>query len=536
MRASVLAAMLACGGLGCGGEAGPNGEGLEALVVSDPVPVGGRQVVYLSLPDGSIPQARRAAVTNRRTGSTLVLSVEDGGWKAAELEAVEGDTILVGIDQSSLVAARAVPEVSQPVVVRVVPPRGKRDVPLNARVYVAFSEPIDAGTVSPTSIRLVRDGTPVPGQVSVAADGLAATIDPDQDLAPSTDYQVSISAAVQDLDGDPAVPLVSQFSTGIATVEEIPDLQLDPSAADFGLAWVGGVGNQRGFRVWNIGLGTATLNASVGGPAASDYRITFDQCAQGQLAAYEQCTIQVTFAPSAAGLRNAVLLVGGASAALSGTAEADRLEVVPSVFDFGPVMAGRSTTATDFVATNAGTVPSRPLNAVMLGMCAPEDVFTGCELPFRIVNDRCTGRSLSPGASCAVSLEFRPDRAGRFAARFALTSRATATVPLDGEGLGLVANSGNVPTEPLTIEWGGTATLVIRNTGPERSGPITVPQPSGAFTISATDCSGTMLDAGADCSISLRFSSNNGQAASGLLELNANPGGTVAVYLQGHAR
>ena len=537
MRARALAAALVCS-LGCGGEAGPSGgEGLAALVLSDPVSIGGRQVAYVSLPVGSVPGATTATVTNNRTGSTLVLAVADGGWKAAELDAAEGDSIVVRMDQPALAAARAVPEVSAPVVVRVEPPRGKRDVPLNARVYIAFSEPIDPTTVTATSVHLTRDGSPVPGQVTVTAGGLAATIDPNEDLDPNTDYEISISAQVRDLDGDPAVPLSSGFSTGETTAEEVPDLQLDPSAADFGLAWVGGLGNRRDFRIWNVGLASGTYIASIAGEAAADFRITFDECASRELAPYEQCTIQVTFAPSAAGLRNAVLLVGDASAALSGTAEADRLALSPDALDFGPVMAGRATIPTDFVVTNVGTEPSSLLRTVLLNDCTSLQIGNNaCELPFRIVKDLCNGQSLVPGEACAVSLEFRPERVGLFAGRLALTSRATAAARLDGEALGLVPAAGSDPHQPLTIQWGLMGTVVVSNTGPERSGLISEPELTGAFSIISNGCSGNALESGSSCSITLRFMSSLGQANSGLLRLAASPGGSVTAYLHGQAR
>lgn len=536
MRARTLAAMLACG-LGCGGEAGPSGgEALAGLVLSDPVLLGGRQVAYLSLPAGSVPEASSATVTNHRTGGTLTLSVEDGGWKAAQLEAGEGDSITVRLDLPALVAARAVPEASKPIVVHVEPPRGKRDVPLNARVYIAFSEPVDAATVTSTSIRLIRDGSPVAGQVNVAADGLAATIDPVEDLAPNSEYQISVSDQVKDLDGDSAVPLTSGFATGTTTAEETVDLRLDPSAADFGLAWVGGTGNSRFFRVWNVGLGTGTAIPAIAGAHPSDFPISLDQCVSRVLVPYDECTIQVTFTPSGPGARNAVLRVGDASAVLSGTAESDRLHVFPTELDFGPLMAGRATEPTTFVVTNIGTEPSRPLTVVMLYDCTPPySDLDRCTLPFRTLDDRCSGRSLMPGANCSVALEFRPMRVGLFAARLAITSRATGTVPLAGEGLGLAVDVGTLSHEPLVLPWGTIGTLRFTNTGPEPTGPLSDPELSGAFTIVSNGCTGVLASAGT-CSISVRFTSSNGQAGSGLLRLGASPGGAVTAYLSGRAR
>ena len=64
-----------------------------------------------------------------------------------------------------------------PVVVRTDPVPQKVDVPLNAVMTVVFSEPIDATTLTPTSVQLLRDTVPVRGTLRLVSSGLEAVFE-----------------------------------------------------------------------------------------------------------------------------------------------------------------------------------------------------------------------------------------------------------------------------------------------------------------------------------------------------------------------
>lgn len=169
--------------------------------------VGFADVSFVSLPPGSVPGGAVALIRNRRTGAVVSASMVDGGFDPVGVAARVGDLLLtqvLGATGDSLASAgTAVPANSRPRPVRTIPPRGKTDVPVNARMSVVFSEPIDPSTVTASSVRLLVAGVPVAGQVGVEGpDNLRATFTPAEPLAPSTEYELVVTTAIRDLDGE----------------------------------------------------------------------------------------------------------------------------------------------------------------------------------------------------------------------------------------------------------------------------------------------------------------------------------------------
>ncbi len=118
-------------------------------------------LVYVSLPPGSMPDGRIAAITDARLGSSASATFTDGGFDPVGLAAATGDTLTLTIrtkNGESVTFMRAVPGDGRPVIVRTSPPPHKRDVPLNARMAIVFSEPIDAATLTDGSVRLSTRG------------------------------------------------------------------------------------------------------------------------------------------------------------------------------------------------------------------------------------------------------------------------------------------------------------------------------------------------------------------------------------------
>ncbi|HEY6061084.1 MAG TPA: Ig-like domain-containing protein, partial [Gemmatimonadales bacterium] len=98
--------------------------------------------------------------------------------------------------RTAVVAARP------PIIVRTEPPPKKRDVPLNLSMVVVFSEPIDSATLTPASVRLLRNGRGVSGSVRVLdVAHVKAAFVPDAPLSAQTDYQLLVSQTVRDRDG-----------------------------------------------------------------------------------------------------------------------------------------------------------------------------------------------------------------------------------------------------------------------------------------------------------------------------------------------
>ena len=105
------------------------------------------------------------------------------------------------------------PDLTSPEVTEVDPLDAALDVVVSEDVTVTFSEPVDPGTVTSSSLTLESAGS-VAGSLSVAADGLSATLDPDSDLVYETVYSVAATGAITDVAGNPLVPFGSSFTTG----------------------------------------------------------------------------------------------------------------------------------------------------------------------------------------------------------------------------------------------------------------------------------------------------------------------------------
>ena len=100
-------------------------------------------VIYVSLPPGAIPGASAANIHDRQTGSSVSVSVVNGGFDPVAVGAAAGDTIEVVVGGAGITHPVSyliiVAEKARPGVVRTNPPSHKRDVPLNTIIEVVFS-------------------------------------------------------------------------------------------------------------------------------------------------------------------------------------------------------------------------------------------------------------------------------------------------------------------------------------------------------------------------------------------------------------
>lgn len=237
MAAAVL------GVAGCRDIPGPDPQGpTSPAIVSDPISgvsastagagfAAGRaqtgEVVYVSLPPDSIPGGEVALIGNPATGSVVITTMVDGGFDPVPVAARAGDTLQLDIQVSGggtpVHAILVVPETRKPRVVRVYPPHRKRDVPLNAYFVMVFTEPIDPGTLTETTVELRQGTTLVAGRLEFrGAEQLTAALVPAAPLTPLTEYQLVITQGIRDLDGEPLeAPVTVEFTTGLTTVEPL---------------------------------------------------------------------------------------------------------------------------------------------------------------------------------------------------------------------------------------------------------------------------------------------------------------------------
>ncbi|MEP6591009.1 MAG: Ig-like domain-containing protein [Gemmatimonadota bacterium] len=202
-----------------------------AAIVSEPVaaavvsPASTSNMVYASLPPGTVSEGVSLTIVNHRNGARASAPIIAGGVDPVAIPASTGDTLgfTVLSAEGRAVAfekIKVVPVSQPPIVVRTEPIQGKRDVPLNVRILVVFSEPIDPGTLTPGALQLQTGGVGVAGTVAFDdPDHLRATFTPAAPLSPGQDYVVVIAGTLQDAAGH---PLIAPPPVGFTSVPTDP--------------------------------------------------------------------------------------------------------------------------------------------------------------------------------------------------------------------------------------------------------------------------------------------------------------------------
>jgi len=186
-------------------------------------------VVYVALSPGSIPNASLITIRVRSTGAVVTAPAVDGGLDPVPVPATANDTLEIGASitgGTAVLYVMPVPPKGRPVVIRTSPPPKRRDVPLNMTVVIVFSEPIAASSLTPSAVQLANGATVVRGRLGFAdAQHLTAALTPESPLSPETNYTLTITQAVQNLDGQPlAAPVTIEFTTEPATAT-VPTLR-----------------------------------------------------------------------------------------------------------------------------------------------------------------------------------------------------------------------------------------------------------------------------------------------------------------------
>ncbi len=234
---------------GCSDTTGPQRAllpGLTGLVVSQPAgrsiarsgalsvrsdgPVTG-SAVYVSMVPGSVPSGVEATIRDQANGQSVTAPVVNGGFDPVAIPASVGDTLLVEISRGGSAQPVRVVELVRakrpPVVIRTNPPAGGRDVPLNARMEIVFSEPMDSSVLGTDALQIVRGARRVVGTATFLDDRqLGAVIVPSAPLALGTDYQLVVGVAARGLDGEALASAVTVPFTTATTAAPPPTDQI----------------------------------------------------------------------------------------------------------------------------------------------------------------------------------------------------------------------------------------------------------------------------------------------------------------------
>lgn len=248
----------------------------------------------------------------------------------------------------------------------------------------------------------------------------------------------------------------------------------------------------------------------------------------GQLAPGTACTIAVAFTPGSVGpLNGSVTLTDNAmnrpgstqAIPLTGSGLPGPLTVTPSMLDFGTSDIGAVGASQSVAVTNT--------TGLALTMGTP-----GVTGNYAVTRNTCVG-SIAIGASCSVSVQFRPLAAGTNNGILTIresSPAASQTVTLIGVG------NPHVSVSPAALAFGAVHRAsnyryvkITNDTGATLS--MGTPTVEGDFAL-RNEC-GAQLAPGAACRIGVQFRPAAAGALTGVLHINDAFGGGQSVALSG---
>jgi hypothetical protein len=237
--------------------------------------------------------------------------------------------------------------------------------------------------------------------------------------------------ALADLNDDGSMDVVASGpgSKGTLSILLQTPAIFSPGDLSFGTLTVGSGSLPQTTTMTNVGVGPLLITGvSVKGPNAGDFSQT-NNC-PSSLPQGASCTINVTFAPTADGVRNATINVADAGAprlqgvTLKGAGTFAGLS--PTNVSFGNQAVGTSSNPQKVTLTNLGSVALSAIKFTITGVNQAD--FSG--------TSTC-GKTLAPGANCSISVVFTPHGTG--GRKGTLTVRVSGTnnpapIPLSGMG------------------------------------------------------------------------------------------------------
>jgi phospholipase C len=313
--------------------------------------------------------------------------------------------------------------------------------------------------------------------------------------------------------------------TGTGTA---PVVSLSPTSLNFGNQLVGTVSAPQAITLTNTGTGTLTIS----GLAISGDFSQANNCG-GSVAAGANCTISVTFSPSAPGARTGAITVtdnapgSPQSVSLSGTGTAPLVLLSPTTLTFSNQDVGTTSAPQPVALSNTGTAP-----LTISGMATSGD--------FSQTNN--CGSLLAAGASCGIAVTFTPTAIGTRTGVLTITDNnkgvggSQQTVSLTGTGI----NPGG-SVSPTSLSFGNQAlgttsaaknvTLTSTGTTSLNISSITITGTNASDFAETNNCAASMAP-GAKCTINVMFAPTQTGTRTAALTVSdnaANSPQTVAV-------
>jgi len=180
----------------------------------------------------------------------------------------------------------------------------------------------------------------------------------------------------------------------------------------------------------------AIASVAIGGADASSFRVVWDGCGGLLIDPAYSCPVAVGFNPTKGGPLSAALLFSDDAGAspqtvpLGGLGLAPAVSLSPTSIDFGNVLLRSKSQAATVRLTNSGNF------ALKIG----RETITGSDKgDFTITAENCQNQSLAAGASCQMTIVFRPSATGVRVATLTFTD----TAPDSPQSVGLAGSGVN---------------------------------------------------------------------------------------------
>jgi hypothetical protein len=290
---------------------------------------------------------------------------------------------------------------------------------------------------------------------------------------------------------------------GVFGLTAATSAQLTPTGLTFGAQMVGTSSSQP-ITLTNLASTPLTINSimTAGGFAQTN------NCGSN-LVGNANCTISVTFLPSAPGTSNGTLTVTDTAgnspqtADLIGTGFVPAVSVQPAMLSFGGQMVNTASSARSVTLTNTGTAAINILNVAITGNFAAGTGANAC------------GSSLAAGSNCVIYVIFTPTASGPLSGMLSINDSADSgplSIPLSGTGSAqpLVYLPQIADGQAGAVAWATSIEITNPASTGVASGTIMFTQDSGAaFNVSFTDQQGRLVGSGNVLSFQLAAGQTN---------------------------
>jgi sugar lactone lactonase YvrE len=295
-------------------------------------------------------------------------------------------------------------------------------------------------------------------------------------------------------------------------------------------------------KLTNTGTSVLTITGiTITGANGGDFSLAPAGTCGASLAVSANCTINVTFTPTANGTRTASISIADSASgspqtvALTGTGGSPTASFNTTTLTFSNQVVSTPSAAQSVTLTNNGAVPLSITGIAVSGTNSGD---------FTLAPASTCGASVAAGANCTISVTFTPGAVGARTAAVNVTDNAAASpqaITLNGTGVSATPTV-SLSSSTLTFadQFVGTASAVQKVTVTNNSTSavavtgITVAG-ANAADYGQTNTCGTSLAGNANCTISVTFTPSATGARAGTVSIaDSAAGSPQAVSLTGN--